>query len=196
MGLDDFIDEVNEVLQDLKSGKFIKKVFEEAAVSVVEDLDVIFTTCIDLYYADYTPLFYKRTKSLYDVYKINAIGTSIKWVVPYMYPSGHRVDGKYIYDKMFEEGWHGGAASGPPDFYMTPHPGYMAWRKPGPPGCANLKPYSLWGRQAIRSESPSDHIENEMNSYFEDGANLSGHMFNERIDDALEYIMLDYSLFN
>ena len=189
-----FSNDLQEYTKDIQSGKFINEVAKECVNAIADDIDYIFTTCIDEFYNSYSPKYYKRTGSLYDIYDVSISGTIISWTVPYMYPGGHRVGGEFIYNYVFEGGYHGGAPSGKPDMAGNPHPGYMAWRTP-PPSFGN-HPYTFWGNPAVHSPAPGMKIGRNVNLYKNNAGNISGHTPIERVREAFAYVNLRYSIFN
>lgn len=195
--LQKFAEALNEFATDVKNGKYIKQVGKECADAIADDIDYIFTSYIDKYYDSYHPKYYKRTRSLYDMYDVYLNGSIIGWHVGEVMPGGHRVDATndtYIFDYMFEQGYHGGADSGPNDEAGNPHPGYMAWRWPAPsPG---NHPYTLWGKMAVKSFSPSNLIDINIQRYRHNGDNISGHTLIERVRYAFKYVQLRYSIFD
>ena len=191
-----FCADLKEYSDDLQNGQFIKKVAKECVNAIADDIETIFDTRIKEFYDSYTPKYYKRTWSLYDTYNVNINGTIISWESPYLYPEGHRASGEYIYKLAFESGYHGGAISGPPDILMAPHPGYVAWRKPAPPGVEGLPPYSLWGSPAASTISPNTKIGIDLSNYKNNANNISGHTVTERVREAFDYANMGYRIFN
>lgn len=190
--------QINEVVNDLESGKFQKKVANEAATAIYEDINKIFDTAVDEYYS-YKPKYYKRTGSLYQAYKITKEGTYIGWDVgAHLIEYSHRVSNEYIFDYMFELGYHGGASKGKPDQHGNPFPHFMAFRTPVPGFAAQyeLKPYSLWSKSPARkSSSPSMSIGSNIRKYENGVYNTSGNTLKSQIEYAWEYVKMDYSLF-
>lgn len=194
-----FKNEVDEVVNDLKSGKLQNAVAAEATNAIYEDLNFIFETAIDSYYSFREPKYYKRTNSLEHVYKIEKEGTIVAWDVgAHLIPDTHRVSTEYIYDYMFDLGYHGGASKGKPDIGGNRFPHFMAFRTPVPSFAilSGIKPYSFWSNmQSIKSESPSMRIGMDINKYENNIQNSSGNTLLSQVENAFEYVMLGYDLF-
>ena len=75
-------------------------------------------------------------------------------------PDSHRVSSEYIFEHVFEEGWHGGAIRGK----NHPNPDTPWWRTPHPSQTTGI-PWRIWGSVAYSSMSASNMIESEINSY-------------------------------
>lgn len=80
---------------------------------ILRDQEKIIKSAIEKYYS-VPKRYYKRTKSLFKVYKMDDYGFEFS---PEFMPDVHRVSNEYIYDKMFIEGYHGGATKGPNDLF-------------------------------------------------------------------------------
>lgn len=117
------------------------------------------------FYASYTPQFYKRRGSLYNLLVIN------------LEDSGETFEGHFnesaitfrngyggedgLYDQVFRRGWHGGAgsidASKEAKMGAHPSPGYPYWRTPYSPPDSKKTGYYHWGRPAdISYPAPLD----------------------------------------
>lgn len=187
-----FVADFREFVNDLD--KIPIEVAKEMADAVYEDINYIFETCIDKYYADYSPKFYKRTYAIKDIYKIKKSGTCIEWDVGAdVMPSTHRVSNKYINDYMFELGFHGGAKSG------KDHPSVgMPWYRTKPPVFTvnGEKPYMQWSKYSSKqSRSPSNEIDRELGRYEQGKANITGHTIVDLYKSAGELVLGRYSLF-
>ncbi len=113
---------------------------------------------INRFYAEYEPMVYKhRKKDLYNAYNLDVTndGQLIFEMGEELLQKHHRVDNEYIYEKMFKEGWHGGADDGP----YHPNPGKNYWRTPVP------EYSSWWSTPAARSVSPYENIVTKWNLY-------------------------------
>lgn len=110
---------------------------------------------ISQYYRSYTPLLYKRQYSLNGVYKIDSVGKKIIFDSAFL-NGVHRANDEYIYQKMFKEGFHGGA----------PFNGGMYWRWPSKP-IGGLGRYSMWYPfgEAPQTQAPFDIIRSDIYSY-------------------------------
>ena len=99
--------------------------------------------------------FYKRTGSLFTVYKMDDYGFDFD---PSHMKGEHRVGNKYIYEMMFEQGYHGGAVgdTGRLDSIGVAKPWSMAYRKPVRIfGDSPYKAFSLWSTTPPRQSKPS-----------------------------------------
>ena len=208
---DQLIDAIDEFLADLDNGKVKNMVLGEFTKDVASDIKYIFDMYVQKYYDAYTPKYYgsKRKYRLFDMYEIKIKGYDVHWTIaPDLnhYPDYERfrdpqAGGEYIFNFMFEKGFHGGANSGPPDALMTPFYGSdkdLLWRKPQPGGNTNgFKPYSLWGRHAEKTFSPSDRIGIDLQRYQNnDKKNMSGTTQMERYMEAWEHAERKYKLFD
>ena len=191
--LQKLLSEIKEVASDLQSGKFVKNVFTNLAEYVRNDINDIFTTSIDKYYEAYDPIWYKRTESFYDSYRIEShdASVSIEWGARLM-PKTHRAKNTYIYTYMFKKGYHGGADKGPEDANGNPFPGGMALRTP-PFGEGT---FSLWSEyQAEKTESPEEMINTNIGAYENGEANFSVSNLLERAEYAFDDALSKYALF-
>lgn len=108
------------------------------------------------FYSSYDPLFYGRTNDFYNrLFIIEPKEEEIFVKASSAGLWGHRVSGDYILEVVANQGYHGGAISGPSDFHGNSHPapGTPYWRKPATE-YDGIPPYSLWGRPAEKTESP------------------------------------------
>ena len=178
---------------DLKNGNYEKQIGEEVALNIYEYMSEMFETCIEQYYGDYSQKYYKRTNSLYDVYDLKLDGTKVTWHFgPEHIKHSHRVSNDYIYQKMFVEGWHGGANKGPnhpsvgTPWYRSPVPFFLHKEPPG------TRPYSRWSsiEGAAKSDpSPYKDIDTKIDEYQEKE-------LPKIIEDAKELVTNRYNIFN
>lgn len=196
--------DLKEVADNTK--KIKKDVAKEMANQVYEDLDSIFTACIDKFYADYDPMFYRREGSLYQTYQLTNRNGVISHsfgpqYMPQAYEHSHRVSNQYIYDQMFLKGYHGGAHTIAPDkaeewgehpkdgtpWYRTPHPSR---------GVKN--PYSRWSNRsgAIQSTPPADNIREQLKQYAAGKASAINRGLVDAKDNAWDLVLNRYNLFN
>lgn len=138
----------------------LKDIFDQAVKNcmprILRDQEKIIIDAIQKYYS-VPKKFYKRTKSLFEVYEITEDGFDFG---PEHMEQKHRVGNEYIYEKMFVEGYHGGSSGmpGTPDSKKNPKPWDMAYRKPVRIfGESNIKAYSLWSNTAPRVSDPSPY---------------------------------------
>lgn len=125
---------------------------------------------IDRFYSEYTPRSgekkkpYKRQRDLYNVYNLDIEhdGTFVFELGDEFMKKHHRVENVYIYETMFQGGWHGGADDGP----KHPNPGKPYWRvRPFEKiGDGDSSSY-WWTKQAPKSSSPYDAIKQKWNIY-------------------------------
>lgn len=126
-----------------------------------KDLDQIYYRVVREFYADYSPIFYRRNESLYDLLEIENTGDYLNWgfdsdkATPFERGGGS--DG--LYEHVFRRGWHGGATGTDKNGYTVNVP---SWRTPVPW-------YSRWGAVAKQApRSPLDAWEQEVSAYKED----------------------------
>lgn len=219
--LTDFSDALTEFYKACEK-EIPEAIAKEAAVAIYEDISEIFDACIAKYYSDYTPRYYSRTYSLYKVYKLQIKGSWIRWEFnPNFIPKVHRVDSidpDYIYNWMFEKGYHGGAVGGE----GHPHPGSPWYRTPPPlrnqasgkhhttkgdnrGGYTNYgeeyyleKPYSQWSTHMAEYSmiSPSVRIKNEITNYEKNRKTIIGRTLNDTLKPAYDLVFSRYRLFN
>lgn len=131
---------------------------KEFLFSLEDKVQTIFNSVVQDYYASYTPTFYDRNESLYNLLQTSVKGDSLRiWFDPGAitpFRSGYTgEDG--LYDQVFRHGWHGGAGSGE----GHPAPGRPYWRTPVPY-------YSHWGREAdIAAISPLEDMQRRISDY-------------------------------
>ena len=65
------------------------------------------------WYEAYDPIYYGRTMSLLHVFEVQPEVGLVNINLDSSRLGGHRVDGDYIYEHMFKDGFHGGAIDGP-----------------------------------------------------------------------------------
>ena len=147
----------------------LKNSYTEYAPFEQAELRRIFNDAVDTFYNDYTPVEYDRTHSLYNVldFKTDEYGMVISNVEGYrdFYDESKMVKGRHgqsLFDTVFVEGWHGGAASINPDAAQTwgvhPQPGTPYYRTSGwvlLPGASKKVryKYAKWGQMAVQSKS-------------------------------------------
>lgn len=195
------IDELRQFISDLKevrdaatSGKISNEIGEILAENVYEDVNNIFETCIDKYYSSYNQIFYTRTYALKKTYKIEKNGCIINWIVgPNLMPETHRVSNEYIYEYMFEKGYHGGAVTGKDH----PSPGTPWYRTPPPFPGISVPPYSQWSEyMAKKTMAPADRISMQLQGYQNNKSSILGYGIKDLIDPACDLVLGRYNLFN
>ena len=165
-----YADYMNKLKQ--KAAEAVKKAlavtWQEFFVSVEANVRDIFNDVIQHFYADYEPLEYHRTESLYNLLqtRLSPNGDSLSiWFEPSemsSFRSGYSgEDG--LYDQVFRHGWHGGADtiadSKVAKYGAHPDPGVPYWRTPSPY-------YTHWGRQAqIASRAPLEDFRMRIAEY-------------------------------
>lgn len=201
--MDDVNKAIDELKKDLNNGKFENDFSKSLYGKQSIDLSNIMQHCVDVYYnrngetAGYTPKKYKRKLSLYEMYKITQNGIDYRVQTGSQFTDiEHRVDNDYIFDKMWMEGWHGGATySDKLDMYGNPYPpGYeMAYRKT-PKGGPR---FALWHTMPVVKTKPIEKMaEEEINAYEDDQNNFSGNTATNRFYETAVEILSKYSLFN
>lgn len=107
---------IEDILEDMINGTFLIDLLNNVDREDIEEkLIKIADSIIDDYYKDGKRTVYDPTHSLYKAYKINdnndiESDPSLITDDPSLIPDTHRVGPEYIYEHMFLEGWHGGAA--------------------------------------------------------------------------------------
>lgn len=192
--------DIAELANDLHNGKFKKAVMEEIAITLYEDISEIIETCIDKYYSEYTPKYYKRTKSLYKVYKLQYKSGHFGWQFNFEFmPNIHRVDNKYIYQYMFEQGYHGGAntiaSNKVQQWGEHPHNGQPWYRTA--PAIFEKPPYTRWSKYpAAKSMPPATRIDIELRNYQKGQSKLIKRGLKDSCQPAIDLIGGRYNIFN
>lgn len=131
---------------------------KEWFAKVEERVKKMFTDTIDEFYSSYTPDYYDRVESLYNILETTTIsnGLSISFNPDNMtsFRNGYS-GGDGLYDQVFRKGWHGGAGQGKDH----PDPGTPYWRTP-------VGVYKYWGRPAdVANIPPLDAIKKRVYEY-------------------------------
>lgn len=154
--------------------RVMPRVWEDFFANANESVRKLFTETIDQFYSEYSPGYYNRTESLYNLFQSETSPEYLKiWMDPdsmSSFRNGYSgEDG--LYDLVFRHGWHGGADKG--DVTMvrlpgsdevverrTPHPenGVPYWRVPVPY-------YTSWGRKAYQSNPPIEDFKARLEDY-------------------------------
>ena len=187
-----------------KIKKLIKNIAHDAAEYICDyqeyDYKNIMDDIIKNYYSSYKPMYYRRSYSLYNAYKIFNTGKSVDiYFGPDFMGNQHRVSDEYIYRWMFEKGYHGGAhvigrrIPNPidplgervfaPMLYRTPHPVAIA------AGKAQGPPFRKWSKMEVEQApfQPYEYINKKLNKYDET-------KFNDRVRQGLELAFDKYGL--
>ena len=156
------------------------KIYKEFGVYQAQKVKELFNQAVDAFYNDYAPHDYSRTYGLYDLLdiKYNSSGT-VYMDSDNMYEdlynpeglSGHRAEGRTLYQTVFAEGYHGGAAGISSDKASVwghhPSPGIPYYRRAGmvtyPDGTKKMHRYGKWGNAAVKADiSPLNVIYNNL----------------------------------
>lgn len=174
MGLINWGGSIEEILDDIKKAAVIyaeevekivgeemkdaeNKTYSEFGTYQERVITKIFNDAVNQFYADYNPQYYHRTKGLFDVLDIKFDSRGVVLIGEYgdlLYnPDRLHTDrnGGSLFDKVFKEGWHGGAETISSDkvaiWGTHPDDGIPYYRTPVPY-------YTHWGERAIQTESP------------------------------------------
>lgn len=183
----DFINWINDLFQRLS------QITTKYADELRDELNSIAQSAIDDFYDDYTPNTYNRHGDIYNTYKVTVeidefeINYKVDFDPKYMQYHGGIKD--YLFNIVFEEGWHGGAISG----NGHPDPGTPWYRNLGAISQARklgidssgLSPSSFWLREAERSNSPYETIKSNMNKYYSTWEKKYIHELNEYLKNKL-----------
>ena len=198
-----------EFIKDVKSGVLRQRMFKELSESIRSDYKAIFNMSIQQYYDNYEPDYYNRQYSLFDMFDIVIKpGDDVYWEMGPEFAESyynvsnddaHRVDIDYVYEKMFEQGWHGGATySDKLDANRKPYPpGFeMAFRKPVEDyisGGRLIGRYSLWSHRKPEKDdlSPKANILKNLDAYSSGGSNYSGSTMDERTETMVQHQVID-----
>lgn len=152
--------------------KLVNEAMTEIAWNKYRKASLICEKAIDRFYQEYSPMVYNRKHDLYNAYNLSVKdGEFIFELGSEFMKKKHRVNNEYIYEKMFKDGWHGGAHDGP----YHPDPGKNYWRTPHEDDEEyGIEAYSYWwAKPAVRSTSPYDSIVNQWNLYMsKEGKNM------------------------
>ena len=204
--------EIKQLIKDAlevkdNTKKIKQEVAKEAANIAKNDLNRIFIACIDKFYADYNPTFYRREGSLYSTYKLTSRGGVLSHnfgaqYMPQSYEHSHRVPNQYIYDQMFLQGYHGGAHTIAPEkveqWGAHPDPeSQTPWYRTPHPSRGEKNPYSRWSsRSAAQSTPPADDIREQLQQYEDGKASTIGRGAADALSNAWNLVLDKYNLFN
>lgn len=157
--VDIYTEQLKKRLHEL-GNRAVKKATHDLFGYMEIEIGMIFRDIVDEYYADYSPLFYNRNESLYNIL---ITGRSENPDNPTMfieldpgmmtgYRSGYQ-GGDGLYDTVFRKGWHGGADKDKNG--MHPDEGTPYYRTPYPYHEGDTTGYWNWGYEADRmKEAP------------------------------------------
>ena len=168
----------------------IEQTDRELIDQIEEELKTMYRNIIEEWYAGYSPEFYQRSYSLYDLLEFQRDGGNLSWeFVPENITPFERGGGaEGAYEHAFRYGWHGGATG---TDKRGEHRSVPSYRKPyirsGPlaegeqvvtrDGSKYIKsgrkkktgyfgaPFVRWGRTAAQSEPPLAVWRNELAKY-------------------------------
>ncbi len=135
----------------------LSSIIQQYAIKTQPAIGSKMKSAIKTYYDSYKPMLYDRERSLYGVFRFDITSSSYALILDPAFLQGvHRVADDWIYDKMFKEGFHGGA----------PHNGGMYWRWPSKP-IGNIGRYSMWypWGEALQTAAPYDIAAKDINGY-------------------------------
>lgn len=209
-------DDLVELSTDLHNNKFKNDIINEITITLYDDISEIIETCIDIYYSEYKPRFYKRRKSLYKVYKLTCNSKRFEWkfgheFMPDFSSEKHRVSNEYIYEWMFEKGYHGGAHTIDQNkieqWGQHPRNG-TPWYRTAPP-IFEIPPYTRWsngGKNGQKSglngaakksfKPPARRIELELNDYQKGKSKLINKGLKDSCQPAVDLVGGRYNIFN
>lgn len=151
-----------------KIEKKLIPVYEKAGKNffktVKNKLENMYESTIDEFYRDYTPDFYERRGSLYNLLDIMVSDDELSWSfdpskISYRNNRQGAEDG--LYDLVFRQGYHGGSKSDKNGTH--PNLGVPYWRTPYPK-------FSQWGKQATKAEtSPLERFKEKISIYENNG---------------------------
>lgn len=203
-----------ELSNDLHNGKFKQAIIGEIVVTLYDDISEIIETCIDRYYKEYTPKFHKRRKSLYKVYKLYHDSNRFEWnfgseFMPDFSSEHHRAPNEYIYEWMFERGYHGGAHTISPLKVAKwgEHPrDNTPWYRTAPP-VFEIPPYTRWSEGGTKSKingaaykktgmPPAVRIASELKDYQKGKSKLINKGLKDSCQSAVDLVGNRYNIFN
>lgn len=163
-----------------ETAKAVDSAMKEFGVYQQQKITQIFNSAVQEFYDAYTPKEYNRTYGLYDVLDLKTdsrgmVITSANGYLDLFDSSSLHGDrsGGDLFQKVFMEGWHGGAesiASGKAAVWGNhPSPGTPYYRRSGfvtyPNSTAKRwHKYGKWGRVAVRTKSPYKIIEERLSA--------------------------------
>ena len=157
-----------------------KKIETNTKKEVRENLEYIGRTAVDMFYEDYQPRKYQRNFDLYNAYKIRVNDTvwEITTDAKYMIHT-HEAGNEYIFWNSFENGFHGGAVSGP----QHPNPGEPWWKVRG-----------HWFSPAAGGRvSPLNYIEEKADEYLDSVPQQMQNEFDSSMAPLLDSVITQFN---
>ena len=177
--VDRFVQELKKEADELTE-KTMETVITEYSEYQEDEITTIFNDAVTAFYNDYSPGLYTRegnvssqSGGLYSIleFKRDTDGSLL-------YDTTHDIEdilnsdnmhsdrsGGSLYNKVFVQGWHGGAESGPDHpnsgtpYYREPHPYYTRW---GNPAAKSTSPYSAISENLAKSNGRFDTKYNDI----------------------------------
>lgn len=106
----------------------LNEAWTEVKPEIAEAFEKIYEQAIGRWYDAYTPIFYSRNHSLYDLMETKEDGSDGAFT--FLFDGAnmtHDRHGDSLFEKVFIQGWHGGAYAGDTIRYRTPYGGYWHW---------------------------------------------------------------------
>lgn len=172
LNIDGFFQKVLAKAQS-KINAAVDEALTELFQSLKSDLLDIYQEVIADYYSDYSPSFYGRKGSLYNLIEFSESPDEIRWDFDPSAATSMRSGGT-VYDLAFLHGYHGGATG---TDKRGESRGFMSYRTPFPgnfiktSGDSNynekvfMNGYTRWGRAAAKSESPYEQWETKRREF-------------------------------
>lgn len=146
---------------------------EEAIPIEMETIKDIFRDSIERFYDSYSPKYYSRNRSLFDIAELERINGGFRANLDSSAVTPFRDGGDGVYELVFKKGWHGGAM-GKADIRKYA-PSSMSWRTP-------YGYYTYWGDKATRADiSPWEDFAKKAREYWEDASD-----YQEILDKKIE----------
>lgn len=134
--LDKKLEEYVQKIQ-VAANKALDEALKDFAPYAESEITNLFKEVIDDFYNDFSPAYYHRSNSMYNIMKVNIHDKKIRIemsgdALQYRNGSG----GEMLYQTAFKQGFHGGAPGGPghpsdgTPYYRTPYPHFIHWGRP------------------------------------------------------------------
>ena len=151
----------------------VDKALDELFQTIKADLQGIYQNAVAEFYSSYSPSFYGRTGSLYNLIQFSENKDEVKWEFDPGSATSMRAGGT-VYELAFRQGYHGGATGtdkrgesrGVPS-YRTPFPGnfIMSADGEGYDSSTFMNGFTRWGRAAVQSTPPLEIWKRELETY-------------------------------